>query len=144
MQPAKTSISKDIHKILVLNNWSIKHKNGFFYKSQEILYSIDTISSQKIVDNLTTYLYESPRIDTAIRIPYMYFREQNDLLKQTKFEDIDILCRIYNTDAVLSLEGFSIVDSLVKSITYDGFSYTSQNVELAYQCLSNGCNNILI
>jgi hypothetical protein len=124
MKPAEIVLPATINKLLLINNWSTQ-QTGLTNPNQKNKYQLDTLTTQNIIQNLGVYLAESPRLDSAQFLNQMIYRQAKDLFKPIVWDDVNRLCQASQTDALLSLEAFGMVDSLVRMTYFDGISYTS-------------------
>ena len=125
LQPANITLPSETNRVLLLNNWSTSNHNDFKNPLQKTLFQLDTLTSQNIIAYLASYLNESPRLDTSIKIDLMFYRQAKDLFQPMAWEDALLLGKLNKTEIILSLEGFSILDSIVRIPYFDGYSYST-------------------
>ncbi|MGE4288994.1 MAG: DUF6340 family protein [Salinivirgaceae bacterium] len=121
VKPASVILPDQVSKVLVINNWSTMAAPEFTNSFQKAAYQLDTTASQQIIKKLVYELEASPRLDSAKYITEMFFRQPKDQFKQMEWTDVDKLCHIANAQAMISLDGFSIVDSLL--LVYYDYGY---------------------
>jgi len=127
IKPAKITIPSGVNSLLILNNSLVFPSDTFKHEIQKGLFSLDTATTQLISYQVNEIINESPRFDTSILIPKLFFRKSADSMKPLHWESISKLCEKYNTDAVLSIEAFGIVDTMVRLKYYNGYEYSSYN-----------------
>jgi|GEM_PF-6941666 len=128
IKPAGTILPDQVNNLIVLNNYRISANDSFSNSIQKAHYLLDTLTSSKIMDQLVYFLNESPRIDTCLNYPAVIYRQAKDRWKPIAPADINRITEMYQVDAVLSLEGLGIIDSLVRITQFDGYSYSSYNL----------------
>lgn len=127
MRPAQTSLPLPITKILIVNTWN-SQKNFFSENSeQNYNYQRDTLASQIIVQYVAGLLNDSPRLDTVMYVPSMFYRPPGDLLKEIDGPSILRLCSKFNADALLSLDAFSVKNSVDHFNFYDEVGVYHEN-----------------
>jgi hypothetical protein len=121
VKPASVILPDHVNKVLVVNNWSTMADPEFSNPIQKAVYQLDTTASQQVIKELVYQLEASPRLDSAKYISQMFFRQPKDQFKQMDWPDVTKLCQIANAQAMISLDGFAIVDSLMLVYYDDGF-----------------------
>jgi hypothetical protein len=132
IKPASIVLPNQVNSLIVLNNYQISSVDSFPNKLQKAYHSFDTLASGKIIDQVLYYLNESPRIDSCFSLPNALYRPAKDRLKPIVWPDINQITQKFHVDAVLSLEGFGIIDSLARITEFDGYSYSTYTNLLLY------------
>lgn len=125
IKPAKIALAPDVNSLLVLNNSILFHTDSFKHEVQRGLFKLDTTATQYIVQYVNGILNESPRFDTSILLPDIYYRKQTNLLQPIDFTAVKKLCEQNNADALLSLDAFGIIDTIIRISYFDGYGYTT-------------------
>lgn len=121
IKPASVILPDQVNKVLVVNNWSTMAEPEFTNPIQKAVYQLDTTASQQIISELVYQLEASPRLDSARYITQMFFRQPKDQFKQMDWSDVTKLCNIANAEAMISLDGFAVVDSLILGYYDNGY-----------------------
>jgi hypothetical protein len=125
IKPSKITLPSTINSVLIINNCLLNHPDSFINEVQKGLYNLDTTTTQILVQQVNGLLNESPRFDTSILINKIFFRKQQDIMQPIQWNAIQQLGAKYNVDAILSLEAFGIIDSIIGYSVYDGFGYST-------------------
>jgi len=125
IKPAKITIPQHINSVLIINNSLSFPSDTFKNEIQKGLFQLDTAATQLITKQVNDIINESPRFDTSILIRDIYFRQAKDLLQPIDWQNVNALCSKYNTDALVSLEAFGVIDTIMRLSYYDGYVYTS-------------------
>ncbi len=125
IKPAEITLPSKINSILLVNNSLLYHNNSFKNDVQNGLYKLDTTTTQLLTRYVNDLLNQSPRYDTSKLISQIYFRKERDLLQPIQLNAVSTLCKNYGTDALLSLEAFGIIDTVIRIRSYDGYGYMS-------------------
>lgn len=112
IKPAKITIPNNARTVLVINNSLTKPSSKFTNDVQKALFKLDTTTTQLISAMTADIVNESPRFDTCIVLPDIYFRNSDDLFLQIEWNDVTALCNQNNADILLSLEAFGINNSI--------------------------------
>lgn len=131
IKPSRITIPANINSTLVINN-CLLYRSSFKNDIQKGLFSLDTSTTQILVHQVNGLLNESPRFDTSIVIDEIYYRRDTDLMQPIDWDNIKRLGAQHNVDAVLSLEAFGIVDSVIRFTQYDGFAYSTYKSVVLY------------
>jgi hypothetical protein len=121
IKPAKTVVPVEIKSVLVINNSLARLSSEFGNDIQKALFKLDTATTQLISAMTVDIINESPRFDTCILLPDIYFRNPDDLFLQIEWDDAIKLCEQNNADILLSLEAFGIHNSIKKISYYDDY-----------------------
>jgi len=124
MKPAIITLPPQVKKVALVNT-AITDPNGKFDNEiQQGLFELDTLVSQSIIKNLSAILNDSPRLDTNIVYPNLFYRKQNDVMKPILWEDINELCKQTGVDAIISLDAIGIENNLQTVTANDGYGLT--------------------
>jgi hypothetical protein len=136
VKPASVILPDQVNNVLVVNNWSTMAEPVFTNPIQKAVYQLDTTASQQIIKKLVDELEASPRLDSAKYIAQMFFRQPKDQFKQMEWADVERLCHMAHTEAMVSLDGFAIIDSLLFAYYDDGYGIKPYNfIKLTVNCL---------
>ncbi|MBI9066921.1 MAG: hypothetical protein JEZ09_06490 [Salinivirgaceae bacterium] len=122
--PAEVNIPGPIKNLLIVNNSIVEPSSPFTLEIQKQLFSLDTLATQYIVNTVGAIIDESPRMESVIVLPDIYYKKPKELLKAIPWNEVQQICEANNTQGLLSLEAFAIDDTLVNYSYYDGYGYT--------------------
>lgn len=128
IKPAKQILPQTVNSLVLINNYKVHNNQPSNDEIVRAYETLDTLSSQAILEQLGYLLNESPRIDTCHWHQKIFFRKGEDILKPINQNHVALLCDKYRTTALLSLEGFGITDSIERStFSWEGSTYTNSS-----------------
>jgi hypothetical protein len=113
LKPAEVSLPANIKSVVLVNTAFVNQAASFAHPVQGTLFEFDTLVSQSTHHKLATLLSQSPRFDTAFMADAVVFRPSNQLHKPLSVSAIQKFNKA-GADAVLSLEAFSLVDTVYR------------------------------
>ncbi len=125
VKPAKIHIPTNVKSLTVLNASLLQKQGKFTNAKQQILYQVDSAITQNLTKNISTLLNESPLFDTCILHKKLYNKKLIDLLKPLKWNDLEQINYHNSTKGILSLEAFSLEDSIQRISEFDGYGYNT-------------------
>ena len=131
IKPAKVTLPEPVKSLVIINNYKAGNNNKTTDEIQNAYETLDTLTSQFIIEQLSSYLNESPRLDTCLVQKRLFYRKAEDILKPVNKNHVALICENYKTDALLSLEGFGITDSIERFSVMVENGYYSQSSYLA-------------
>lgn len=125
LKPAKIVIPSKI-QTLVLLNASIPLKPEISNsKGAQIVYWVDSLSTQELLKYTNEKLIESSRFIEVKLYPKIYSRSGKERLKPISKNDIEAICYQSKTDGLLTLDVLEIKDTLIRYTIVDEFGYQS-------------------